>query len=393
MRLGIVSDEFFDPSLGAMGGFGWAAAQVARLFTGAPELGVEPVFLAADALTTTNGAALTVHGTRLVPWSPSADEHRLRLAAEPVDLLLAIDYRRGYRRVFDAYPHVPIVLWVRDPRVTADRFTVMGLRLPGGAWRVPPSGLRSRPTRSLGSVVRGARRRARPVLFGATAPYLAGKVPGAYRVTAPEVTFLPNPLDLRPPVDASTRNGSRRPLVLFLGRLNPVKRPWLFVDVARRFPDAEFVVAGGFYDRRGTPEWIPTAPANVRWVGHVEGDEKLGLLSRAAVLVNTSIHEGVAVSMLEALACETALLACQDPAGLVSRFGTYVGRHTGDGRAAVPALADGLFALLDDPVRRTELARAGRAWVEEHHSRDGFLRAFGELCGRAGVEPAWSAPA
>jgi len=388
MRLGIVSDEFFEPSLGAMGGFGWAAAQVARLFAASPQLGVEVVFLAADELAT-NGAALTVHGTPLVPWEPSLEEHQRRLDAERVDLLLAIDYRRGYRRVFDAFPDAPVVVWVRDPRVIADRLAVMGLRMPGGRWRVPPSGARSRPTRSLGSLVWERRRRSQPVLFAATAPYLAEKLQGAYAVRTSDVAHLPNPLHAGDAGRAPAADDAP-PLVLFLGRLNPVKRPWVFVELARAFPAAEFVVAGGFYDRRGTPDWMATAPPNLSWVGHVDGEAKQRLLSRAAVLVNTSIHEGLAVSLLEALASETALLGCQDPDGLVSRFGVYVGRHPGDGLGALPALTAGLARLLDDPVRRRELARDGRAWVEAHHSRDAFLCAFGELCARAGLAPEWS---
>jgi hypothetical protein len=45
IKLGIIANEFFELELGGMGGFGWAARQVARLFNREPRHGVEAVFL------------------------------------------------------------------------------------------------------------------------------------------------------------------------------------------------------------------------------------------------------------------------------------------------------------------------------------------------------------
>ncbi len=126
-------------------------------------------------------------------------------------------------------------------------------------------------------------------------------------------------------------------------------------------------------------------PPNVRLLGHIDGPEKLRVLSSACVLVNTSIHEGLPVSFLEALACETPLLACVDPGGLVSTFGVYAGRFDGSGLDALPSLAAGLERLLADADLRARLGQAGRRWVEATHSRERFLEAFRDLCARAGI--------
>ena len=48
-------------------------------------------------------------------------------------------------------------------------------------------------------------------------------------------------------------------------------------------------------------------PPNVKLLGHLDGEQKFQFLSSAWVLVNTSIHEALATSFLDALVCETPL--------------------------------------------------------------------------------------
>jgi glycosyltransferase involved in cell wall biosynthesis len=196
-----------------------------------------------------------------------------------------------------------------------------------------------------------------------------------------EFDFLPNPVDLRPGVVRK----SARAQVVFLGRLDSVKRPWLFAELARRFPAVEFQFAGQANDR-GEGTWEPDMlPPNVRLLGHIDGPDKVRALSSAWVLVNTSIHEGLPISFLEALACETPILACVDPGGLTSEFGLYIGHFDGTGLDALPDLVRGLERLLADAGLRTRLGKAGRRWVEATHSPARFRESFWALCARAGI--------
>ena len=117
-------------------------------------------------------------------------------------------------------------------------------------------------------------------------------------------------------------------------------------------------------------------PENVRHLGHVDEIEKARLLSEAWVLVNTSIHEGLAISFLEAWACETPVISSVNPDGLVARFGLYVGEWPGTGMSSVPAFEDALKRMLCHEELRRRLGREGRAWVNAHHSRTRFLGAF-----------------
>jgi glycosyltransferase involved in cell wall biosynthesis len=121
-------------------------------------------------------------------------------------------------------------------------------------------------------------------------------------------------------------------------------------------------------------------------MGHIGGEEKIRLLSSAWVLVNTSIHEGLAVSFQESLKCETPILSSVDPEGVVSRFGIYVGRWDGTGLEGMPKFVEGLTRLLEDRDLRTRLGKEGRQWVSQTHNKSRFLETFQELCTKAGVK-------
>jgi glycosyltransferase involved in cell wall biosynthesis len=363
-----------------MGGFGWAARQVARLFNGHPEHGFEAVFLNRTLPPAGDGSRARAHDTALIRRSGGRLSGVRLVKAERLDLLLMIDYRPSYRFFAGALPRTPIVVWVRDPRTPEDVRKIQTLRIPG-AEGARPQGIEDIDCTSLGTIVRASRLLARPMLFATTAPSLAAKVRDTYDATPPEVFFLPNPVDL----NAGKVPKSERPRVVFLSRLDPVKRPWLFAELAARFPEVEFLFIGQKHFE-GEGAWQPAGlPSNVSLLGHVDGDEKARLLSSAWTLVNTSIQEGLAVSFLEALAYETPIVSCQNPEDVVSRFGVYVGRWDGDGLDAVPRFAEALDRLLRDAATRTRLGREGRAWVTGNHNQARFLEAFQSLCARAGL--------
>jgi len=380
IKVGVVANEFFDPQAGGMGGFGWAARRVARLFSEQPGQGFEAVFLNRTLRPVPSGGLGLAGETPLFVCGGGRLSALRKVRVLGLDLLLMIDYRPSYRFFAAALPRTPIIVWVRDPRTPEDLRKVNTLRIPG-AHGERPQGVLGVECTSLAGVVRGSRLLARPVLFATPAPSLAAKVPDTYGVKPPAVSFLPNIIDL----DPGEVTKSERPSVVFLGRLDPIKRPWLFAELAGRFPGVDFLFLGHrHFEGEGT--WRPAAlPPNVRMLGHVEGAEKVRVLCSAWALINTSVHEGLAVSFLEALKCETPLISCQNTEGLASRFGVYVGRWDGDGLAALPHFAEALDRLLRDAAARTRLGREGRAWVSELHSPARFLDEFRLLCAGAGL--------
>ena len=380
IKLGVVANEFFDLSIGRMGGFGWATRQVAKCFNTDPDLGVDIVFLSGEFSAEASQSDTLVHETRLIPYQQNRFDYCRHIWAESLDLILGIDYRPSYRSLFRILPRTPIITWVRDPRPPEDVEKINTTRIPGQE-HIKPKGLDPIDCTSMAKVVKYSKWLRRPVLFATPASFLADKVLGTYGVQPPEVAFLPNIIDLEPGEVIK----SERPRVVFLARLDPYKRPWLFVELARHFPEVEFLFLGKAH-HQGEGAWEHNSlPNNVRLMGHVDGEKKLELLSSAWVLVNTSIHEGLAVSFQEALKCETPILSCLNPENVVSRFGIYVGRWDGTGLEGMPKFVEGLTRLLEDKELRTRLGKEGRQWVTKTHNKSQFLEAFNDLCTRAGV--------
>lgn len=373
MRLGIVANEFFDPARGRVGGFGWAARHVARPFARDPSLGVEVVLLSGEHV-----AEGDLDGVRVLAPQRSRLEFTRRVRAARPDVLLTIDYRPPYLPVLLAFPRTPVVVWVRDPRSASELERVASLHVPG-ANGARPGGVDAIDCSSLTYVVRAARLLRRPVLWASPAPAtLQPRTAGVYGVDVPTLRLLPNPIE----DGALPLAEAPRPRVVFLGRLDPIKRPWVFVELARRLPEADFLVLG----QRHVSGWEPNGlPANLRLLGHVDGEEKRRLLASAWALVNTSVHEGLPVSFLESLACGTPIVSCHDPERTVSRFGVPVEYRGGDGLEATAAFEAGLRRLLADDDERHRLGALGRDWVAATHTRALFLDAFDELCREAGV--------
>lgn len=371
--VGIVANEFFDPALGRMGGFGWAARTSAEYLAGARWVDRRPILLAGRGGLGARRPERHETGVPLVKHDNDHRRYARRLDRAGLGLFLTVDYRPNYLPVLEARS-LPAIVWIRDPRAPADVERIATLELPS---RVdPPQGIDAIDCRSLGAHVTRRRTTGGAVAFASPAPGLAApRMRSTYDVDPASLHFLPNPVA---PVTAVARR-SERPRVAFLGRLDPIKRPWVFVDLARRLPDVEFVLLGRAHFE-GPGAWLPTRlPPNVVLLGHVDGESKRSVLQSAWMIVNTSIHESLPISFLEALHCGTPIVSCQDPDGVTSRFGRYVGRWDGSGLDALDAFADAIESLVDDDGLRLGLGAEGREWARANHTPARFLEAFTAL--------------
>ena len=377
----MVTDEFFDAKLGRLGGFGWAARQLGRIFNSDPSLGVDMVYVAGELYAEPGRPEAEANGSRVVLRQRSQLANLRAMQRERFDLLLTIDYNLGYSVYLRSLPRTPAIVWVRDPRTQEDAQRILGVRIPG-AMDEDPQGLMSHDGRSLVRIARESSVTRRPLMLATPTPLFIRKLEGAYGFEPWDFFMLPNPSLL----DAPAVQKSERPTVVLLARLDPLKRPWLFAELARSFPHVEFRFLGKPHFT-GPGSWrLDDLPPNVRLMGHVDEEEKLRLLSEAWVSINTSVHEGLAVSFLEALACSTPLLSCVNTGFTVSRYGIFTGRFDGSGMESLDAFRAGLQTLLDDPGLRDELGRKGRDWVRSTHTRETFLAAFDRLVERAGVK-------
>jgi glycosyltransferase involved in cell wall biosynthesis len=158
---------------------------------------------------------------------------------------------------------------------------------------------------------------------------------------------------------------SAHPTVVFVGRLRRYKGvDWVmrsFPAVLARVPDARLVVIGdgpfeGALRRAGDRLGVARA---VDFLGFLPSAEKVRRMREAWVVVQSSPKEGWGLTVIEAGACGTAVVAADSP-GLrdsVRRDETGLLVPYGDDRA----LAGALLRVLEDGALRARLAAAGIA--------------------------------
>jgi glycosyltransferase involved in cell wall biosynthesis len=384
-RIGILSREFFDAELGRMGGFGFATRRAAEALR---EAGHQVVLVAgtgpgpSGALEADSGGFRVLFGSGR-RWADLRRWRRLDL-----DVLLTVDWHSSFLPVTRALPRTPVLLWSRDPRDQVVWDTIATLRTPSGVVAddvaagssplpLEPSGSASDAGPAV--LARRSARWRRPVRYLLTDECLVRPFVGRFGFEC-EWRVLGTPVDPvgATPADLPAPLRAGRPFIASLGRLDPIKRPWVLERLAVEVPELDVVVLGRQHIERG---WSPAPAPNLHWLGHVDGPAKQAVLAGAVATVNTSIHETMALSLLESLHHGTPLVACVDPGGMVSRFGMAVAPVPGDGLAAVPHLADAVRSLAGDRDRRAALGAAGQDWARARHSRTAFLGAMGDLLG------------
>jgi len=196
------------------------------------------------------------------------------------------------------------------------------------------------------------------------AAFLARKAEQIYNLKETP-TVVPNPVD----VPDGLQKPQPNPLtVLFLGRLDPIKRPWIFFKLAKYHPRVRFVVAGSTHFHAVMDPLINAHNniQNLSFLGIVTGQEKNKLLCCAHILVNTSIYEALPVSFLEALAYGMPILSCQNPESLTKKYGHYTGQIDGEGDSAELIFSEGLQTLLNS--RWFDLGQKGREHILHTYS-------------------------
>lgn len=186
------------------------------------------------------------------------------------------------------------------------------------------------------------------------ANYIIPKVKSLYGLTKDPV-FLPNPVD----VPDKRFEKADEPTVCFLARWDKRKNPEIFFNLAKKFPDVNFIAIGKAHDVKWDKylrEKYSDIP-NLEMPGFVSSEQKNEILEKSWIMVNTATRECLPVAFLEATAFKCAILSSNNPDGFAENFGYHVKNND---------YATGLKFLLDND-RWWERGEIGYEYVKETH--------------------------
>jgi len=156
------------------------------------------------------------------------------------------------------------------------------------------------------------------------ARYLEPKLKKLYSFTG-QAGFLPTPVI----VQKKSLNKNTNPTVCFLARWDKRKRPERFFELAKAFPDIQFIAPGKsqnkqwdqYLRKRYGPMPNIDMPGFINQFSH---HTLWQILEKSWILVNTATREGLPTSFLEALAHQCAILSKSNPEKVTERFGVHV---------------------------------------------------------------------
>ena len=210
----------------------------------------------------------------------------------------------------------------------------------------------------------------------------------SYGIHSSKVTVIPNGISKAdfPVVDINSFKRSKglsdKPIILFMGRLNPIKGPDLllqaFILVKDIVTDYQLVFAGP--DEGMQSELVEMAKQEgvidrVHFLGYVGGNDKSAAYHMASLLVIPSRQEAMSIVALEAAICGTPVL-------LTDQCG-FSEIKTIDSGLEVPAnpidIANGMVKLLSNPESLKKISLNFEKFVSERYSWDFIVDIYLDL--------------
>jgi len=210
----------------------------------------------------------------------------------------------------------------------------------------------------------------RIAIWNTHAHYIVDKAKDLYNLPQkPKYAYLPNPV----PIDFSfnPQKHRKKNIIIFMGRLEDVKRGWLFCETAKKCPEYDFYVLGKRNKcKEGEKDVFEQYKdlANLHMEGYVDGSKKEQFLKDAKIIMVTSIHEAVQTAQLEAMAYGVIPVSNLNPDNITSEYGIWVGDVHGDGFESVDKYASAVKKIMGDEKLQKSLAKKSMQYI--HKDRD-----------------------
>ncbi len=366
LKIGLIIDEFFGGAKTAFGGYGFLARKYIAKYIGHSDISI-------DVLLNANGHKWMARkykedDTKLYCLPRRKFWRRLWLRRKNYDMYLSIELTYPDVLLCEPSKDKKLILWIQDPR-------------PKSAWNwiesmesiKDPCFYNQKNYDAVHNWCNAGR--VKFISQGVSLNSLASEL---YNLPADTpIQYLPNPID----IDFNFRFdiSKKKKQVIFLGRLEAQKRAWLFCEIARKMPEYEFFVLGQFFrykedNQRMLGKYMNGDIKNLHFVGHVDGAEKVKLISESRVLCSTAVWEGIPISWLEALSYGTLLVSDLERENLATRFGKFVGEIAGDGFDGVDKFIPAIRELMENDELYGEKAIEAIEYIRKVHNIPRFIR-------------------
>lgn len=362
IKVGLIIDEFFGGANTAFGGYGFLARRLIAKYLPNDEFQVDVLlgkgkkyFLAEEY----NVDHIKAYRLPKKRWFA-----KKWLKKQNYDLYLSIELTFNYVLENELDRNKKLILWIQDPRPQYEWDEISTVKI------FPETNYYDQKIYDLVHQLYVEKR----VRFISQANFLNKKAIDLYKLDSnTPIKLFHNPIEID--YNFELLNHPKKNMIIFLGRIESVKRGWLFCEIARKMPEYEFYMLGQTFRESDKNSVIMSQYENIKnlhFAGHVDGIEKENFLKDAKILVNTSIHEALPISFLEALSYGTLLVSNRNPENLTKKFGYYVGDVLGDGFEKVDDYIFGIQQLLQDEMKRESLAQEAINYVKSNHNINDF---------------------
>ena len=366
IKVGLIIDEFFGGAGTAYGGYGFLARKFIAKYIPDDDIQIDVLLgRGSRKLRSEKFHVDDVDLYRLPRWKFFVQRW---LKKKNYDIYLSIELVSDFVLKNETNPQKKLILWIQDPRPMYEWDEINTVTLfPEKCYY----------KQEIYDTVHRWYEQGR-VCFISQGEFLNPKAKDLYNLpdNVP-IRYVPNPVEIDENFDVEKY--SKQNHIIFLGRIESVKRGWLFCEIAKRMPEYEFFVLGQSFrqkedNARILEPYTGVGIKNLHFAGHVDGEEKADYLRKAKILVNTSIHEALPVSFLEALSYGTLLVSNRNPEELTAKFGIWVGDVLGDGFDKVDLYVEAIRKIMADEKQRMQKAREAVAYVREVHNVPRFVK-------------------
>lgn len=369
IKAALIIDEYFGGMNTAFGGYGFLARHYIAKYLPDENISLEVLLAKNKKKWTILPESKIIDGVKVI-IPPGKKFVKQWLNRQKYDIFITIELTHDILK-YDRR-NTPVIHWIQDPRPWSEWQEIQTVKLfPESCyWNSELYDIVNR------LYLKGN------IKFVSQGKFLNEKALMLYRLPQDtEIQYMPNPIDIDYTFDPKTFKKKNN--IIFIGRIESVKRGWLFCEIAKQMPEYEFYMLGQTFREKSENESIMSkyreGIPNLHFVGHVEGEDKNKYIKEAKILVNTSIHEALPVTFLEALSYGTLLVSCRNPEDLTSKFGTFVGTVLGDGFEDVPKFVDAIRNLITNEALRSELSEKAIDYIKEYHSVKKFQNDMREL--------------